>query len=68
MSIYSTIKMIATKNEVSIYRIEHDLNFPNGIIRRWNKSDPSATNLQKVADYLGVTTTFILNRSKEKEE
>ncbi|WP_125764490.1 XRE family transcriptional regulator [Companilactobacillus hulinensis] len=67
MSIFSTIKVIAMQKNISIYRIEHDLELPNGIIRRWNVSDPSATNLQKVADYLGVTSTYILNKSKEGE-
>ncbi|MCT2899685.1 MULTISPECIES: helix-turn-helix domain-containing protein [Lentilactobacillus] len=67
MTVYSAIKGIASSKGVSIYRIEHDLEFTNGLISKWNKSIPSAVKLQAVADYLGVTTTFILNKSKEEE-
>lgn len=64
MSIFTTIKQLANKKDISIYKIEHDLNLANGSISKWNKSDPTATTLQKVASYLGVTTDFILNQSK----
>lgn len=64
MSIFTTIKQLANKREISIYKIEHDLNLANGSISKWDKSDPTATTLQKVASYLGVTTDFILNQSK----
>lgn len=64
MSIYSAIKEIAGKKDVSIYQIERDLNLSNGIISKWNKSIPKADKLQEVADYLGVTSAYILNKSK----
>lgn len=66
MSVYTAVKNIARQKETSIYRIEHDLEFSNGSIRRWNHSMPSADRLQAVADYLGVTSTYILNKSREK--
>ncbi|WP_334333605.1 XRE family transcriptional regulator [Companilactobacillus sp. HBUAS59544] len=68
MSIYSAIQHIAGEKSISIYRIENDLNFSNGLIGKWNISDPKATNLQKVADYLGVTTSYILNRAREEDK
>ena len=58
--IYNTIKDVATNQGISIYRIEKDLEFPNGLISKWNKSTPSASNLAKVAKYLGVTTEKLL--------
>ncbi|WP_435633955.1 XRE family transcriptional regulator [Levilactobacillus brevis] len=65
MSIYSVVKKIADAKEISIYKIERDLNITNGSINKWNRSMPGADKLQLVADYLGVTTAFILNKSKE---
>ncbi|QLQ50933.1 helix-turn-helix transcriptional regulator [Lactiplantibacillus plantarum] len=65
MTIYSVIKGLAQKQEISVYQMEHDLGFPNGIISKWNHSMPGADKLQLVADYLGVTTAFVLNKSKE---
>lgn len=37
----------------------------NGYISKWNKSMPGADKLQLVADYLGVTTQYILHLAKE---
>lgn len=66
LSVYSTIRKIAKKRNISIYQIEHDLNLSNGSISKWNSSIPRADKLQKVADYLGVTTMFILNDANER--
>lgn len=66
MTLYSAVKNIAAGRSISIYRIEQDLNLSNGSISKWNKSNPSAVNLQKVADYLGVTSAYLLSKSKEE--
>lgn len=66
MTIYSAIQGIANSKGLSVYQIEKDLNLSNGNIGKWNKSMPRADKLQSVADYLGVTTTFILNKAKEE--
>ena len=65
MSIYSAVKEIAETKKVSIYKIEKDLGFSNGLIGKWNKSDPTISKIQMVADYLGVTTGYILIKAKE---
>lgn len=38
----------------------------DGTIGKWDSSMPRADTLRKVADYLGVTTAYILDRAKEK--
>ena len=65
--IYNTIKDVAANQGISIYRIEKDLEFPNGLISKWNKSTPSASNLAKVAKYLGVTTEKLLGKGQKGE-
>ncbi|MFC6179989.1 XRE family transcriptional regulator [Lactiplantibacillus daowaiensis] len=65
MTVYSAIKGIAIDQDLSIYKIEHDLNFTNGSISKWDKSIPRVDRLQMVANYLGVTMTFILDKAKE---
>lgn len=65
--IYNTIKDVAANQGISIYRIEKDLEFPNGLISKWNKSTPSASNLAKVAKYLGVTTEKLLGNGQKGE-
>lgn len=66
MSVYTAIKNIAKKRDVSIFRIEKDLELTNGVISHWDKSMPRADSLQAVADYLGVTSSFILNESRKE--
>lgn len=53
--LYDKIKKIAKENNISIYRIEKDLDLSNGSIRKWNSSIPLSQTLKKVADYLNVS-------------
>lgn len=53
--LYDKIKNIAEQKNISIYRIEKDLNLSNGSIRKWNSSIPLSQTLKKVADYLNVS-------------
>ena len=68
MTIYSAIQTVAKNKGVSIYRIEKDLDLTTGRISKWARHDPSAKVLQRVADYLGVTSTYILDLSRMKKE
>jgi len=53
--LYDKIKNIAEQKNISIYRIEKDLDLSNGSIRKWNSSIPLSHTLKKVADYLNVS-------------
>ncbi|MDN2966452.1 helix-turn-helix transcriptional regulator [Streptococcus suis] len=58
--LYDKIKEVAQTRKVSIYRIERDLEFSNGSLRKWNESTPSVTSLKKVANYLDVPIDELL--------
>lgn len=53
--LYDKIKNIAEQKNISIYKIEKDLDLSNGSIRKWNSSIPLSQTLKKVADYLNVS-------------
>ncbi|WP_247942312.1 helix-turn-helix domain-containing protein [Streptococcus mitis] len=61
--LYDKIKEVAKTKSLSIYRIERDLGFSNGSLRKWNNSTPSATSLKKVANYLNVTSDELLEET-----
>lgn len=61
--LYNKIKEVAKTKSLSIYRIERDLGFSNGSLRKWNNSTPSATSLKKVANYLNVTSDELLEET-----
>jgi transcriptional regulator with XRE-family HTH domain len=67
MSLYTAVKTVADQNNKSIYQIEKDLHLSNGLISKWNKSVPRIDSLQKVADYLGVTTQYLLNLARKEK-
>lgn len=61
--LYDKIKEVAKTKSLSIYRIERDLGFSNGSLRKWNNSIPSATSLKKVANYLNVNSDDLLEET-----
>ena len=62
--IYDEIKRVASGKNISIYRIERDLDISNGALSKWNNASPSVVLLKKVADYLQVDINVLL---EEKE-
>lgn len=63
MEMYEKIKKIADERGVSIYRIEKDTGLSNGAISKWNKAQPSSSNLMKVAEYLKVDMKDLLKKN-----
>lgn len=59
--LYDKIKNIAEQKNISIYRIEKDLDLSNGSIRKWNLSIPLSQTLKKVADYLNVSIDKLMD-------
>ena len=64
MPIYQRIKDLAQAKKISIRELEHQLGFSNGAINKWKEKAPS-DKLEKVADYFGVTTDYLLGRTKD---
>lgn len=65
MMIYDAIKKLSEEKNISIYRLEKDLGLANGAISKWNKQIPNAVRLQRVANYLGVTSSYILDLARK---
>lgn len=49
------ISKLCQKNGISIFALERELGIGNGVIARWKGSSPKLSNIQRVADYFGVT-------------
>lgn len=63
--IYDAINTICVANGITVWKIERDLGFSNGCIRKWNESDPGIRKVQKVAEYLHVPLESLLNEEGE---
>ena len=54
------IRLLCSKKPVSIAKLERETGISNGTISRWDTSSPSIENVQKVAEYFGVTVDYLL--------
>lgn len=58
--LYEKIQTLAGKRGLSINQMENDLGFSSSYLSKLRHSMPSARNLKKIADYLGVTMDDLL--------
>lgn len=62
------IRRLCSKKPVSIAKLERETGIGNGTISRWDTSSPSIENVQKVADYFGVTVNDLLSPTKSSKQ
>lgn len=65
-TIYDRIKNLADEKGMSVAEVERKSDIGNGIIRRWDKSVPTADKLHKVAQTLGTTYEYLLLGVKDE--
>ena len=58
--IYDRIKEICKEKGVSVSYVEREAHLSPGAIGKWNKSSPTASNLQEVARVLKVKINRLL--------
>lgn len=66
MSTYYRIKKLASEKHISISQLERTLGLSNGSVSKWDKSKPNSKYLEKVADYFGVSTDYLLGRTDKR--
>lgn len=64
--IYNRIKELANEKQLSLAQIERDLDFSNGVISTWRKSNASQDKILKVANYFNVSTDYLLGRTDNR--
>ena len=67
MDLYEKIKELAAQKNTSIRRIEEQLGYGNGTIRRWNKNKPNYDKIQAVAKYFNVSVDYLLGREEKSD-
>ena len=63
MNTYEVIKELVKQRLMSVAQLERTLDLSNGSISKWAKSKPNSEPLEKVADYLNVSTDYLLGRT-----
>lgn len=64
---YSKIKELCKRNNISISELESELEFSRGSLCKWNVNVPSITKVKAVADYFHVTVDELLKGDEENE-
>jgi len=67
MLTYQTIKDLCKQKGVTITGTEKELGFSRGSLCKVETSTPSAEKVQKLADYFGVTTDYLINGNTQTE-
>ncbi len=63
--IYEHIKHLCEERNISIYKLEKELNFSNGTISKWQQSVPTVDKLQRVAIFFRLPLEYFLNKDKK---
>lgn len=64
---YNKIKILCKERGTSIHAMEKELGFGGGTISRWKNSNPGLEKVLKIANYLGVSTEFLIGfKANEK--
>lgn len=64
--ILKNIVSLCNKQGISLSKLERDVGLSNATIRRWEKASPTVENLQKVANYFGVSIESLISAPKEE--
>lgn len=63
MTTFERVKFLADKQKISIVDLEIKLGFGKNSLYSWKKKMPNSGNLEKVADFFGVSTDYLLGRT-----
>ena len=65
MGLYENVKEAAKSKGYSINRLEKELGFARSYIGKFRTITPSADKIQKIADFLGVTSEYLLTGKED---
>ncbi|MEN6391064.1 MAG: XRE family transcriptional regulator [Syntrophomonas sp.] len=66
MTLVERIQGLCGSVNTTLIGLEREIGLGRGTIRNWDKSAPSIDKIQKVADYFGVSTDYVLGKSPFK--
>lgn len=58
--ITANVRRLCREHDISIFALENVTGIGNGCISRWDKKPPNICNINKVAEFFGVTVDSLL--------
>jgi len=66
MTTFDRLKNLCEEQKISIVELEEKLGFGRNSLYGWKKKIPNGANLEKVADYFGISVDYLLGRTDKK--
>lgn len=60
--IYESVKKLCDKRNISVSNLEKRVGLGNGTIQKWRTCNPTVKTLEKVAEELGVTVGYLIEK------
>ena len=64
--IYKNIVALCLSKNINIAKLEKEIGLGNGTIGRWKTVSPTVENIQKVANYFGVTVDSLITAAEAR--
>lgn len=61
--LFERVKNLAKKRNKNLKQVAEEIGLSENAFYKWKNQSPKAETLQKVADYFGVTTDYLLGRT-----
>ncbi|MDG4985144.1 helix-turn-helix transcriptional regulator [Lactococcus lactis] len=68
MTIFEQIKSLAKSRNITMKDLALKLGFSENLFYTWKKTNPKASDLEKVADYFHVSVDYLLGRDDKEPE
>lgn len=67
MGLYENVKEAAKRKGYSVNRLEQELGFARSYISKFKTITPSADKIQRIADFLNVSTEYLLTGEEKND-
>lgn len=67
MTIFEQIKSLAKSRNITMKDLALKLGFSENLFYTWKKTNPKASDLEKVADYFHVSVDYLLGREEMQQ-
>lgn len=64
MTILERIQLLCEERNITVSKLEAELEFGRGTLYKWNKSSPNTDKLSAVADYFHVSVDWLLGKTE----
>lgn len=66
MGVVDRIRTLCESSGITINKLEKETEVGRGNVARWDKHRPSIDKVQRIADYFGVSSDYILTGNENK--